>query len=88
MPRRNSEGAGEGFRIAGAMIPSLIPLMLRLGKTYLKFKKDAQKGSRIFEKELRANGIDKSTAKAMTEIYLNSSRILSAFDFSGWVRQG
>ena len=82
MPRKNREGGGEGFRIAGAMIPSLIPLMLRLGKTYLKFKKNAQKAGRIFEKELRANGIDKKTAREMTEIYLDSSRILSAFDFS------
>ncbi len=82
MPEKNRGAGGEGFRIAGAMIPSLIPLMLRLGKTYLKFKKDAQKASRIFEKELRANGIDKKTAREMTEIYLNSSRILSAFDFS------
>jgi hypothetical protein len=87
MPWKNRGGGGEGFRIAGAMIPSLIPLMLRLGKTYLKFKKDAQKAGRIFEKELRANGLDKTTAKAMTEIYLNSSRILSAFDFSEMVRQ-
>jgi len=82
MPGKNKGGGGEGFRIAGAMIPSLIPLMLRLGKTYLKFKKDAQRASRIFEKELRTNGIDKKTAREMTEIYLDSSRILSAFDFS------
>jgi hypothetical protein len=86
MPGKNRGGGGEGFRIAGAMIPSLIPLMLRLGKTYLKFKKDAQRASRIFEKELRANGMDKTTAKAMTEIYLNSSRILNAFDFSELIR--
>ena len=69
-------------------MPSLIPLVFRLGKTYLRFKKDAQKASIIFEKELRANGIDKDTAKAMTEIYLDSSRVLKAFDFSEMVRPG
>jgi hypothetical protein len=88
MPGKNRGAGGEGFRIAGAMIPSLIPLMLRLGKTYLKFKKDAQRAGKIFEKELRAKGLDKATAKAMTEIYLDSSRLLSAFDFSEMVRQG
>ena len=88
MPGKNKGGGGEGFRIAGAMIPSLIPLMLRLGKTYLKFKKDAQRAGKIFEKQLRTNGLDKTTAKAMTEIYLNSSKILSFFDFSEMVRQG
>jgi hypothetical protein len=76
---------GEGIRLAGVLIPSLIPLVFKLGKTYLRFKKDAQKAGKIFQKELRANGIDKETAQAMTEIYLNSSRILRAFDFTDFV---
>ena len=88
MPTRNKMGAKEGIRFAGSLVPSLIPLMLRLGKTYLRFKKDAQKAGKIFEKELRANGLDKNTAKAMTEEYLNTSRILRAFDFSEMVRHG
>lgn len=88
MPERNKTRSGEGVRFAGALIPSLIPLVLKLGRTYLRFKKDAQKAGRIFEKELRAQGMDKETAKAMTELYLDSSRVLRAFDFSGLVRQG
>jgi hypothetical protein len=83
----NKTGAREGIRFAGALLPSLLPLILRLGKTYLKFKKDAQKAARIFEKELRANGIDKRTAREMTEIYLRSSKILSAFDFSSMINR-
>lgn len=86
MPRENSSRTGEGIRLAGKLIPSLLPLMFRLGKTYLRFKKDAQKASRIFEKELRTNGIDKDTARSMTEIYLDSSKVLRAFDFSEMVK--
>lgn len=82
MPRTNGSRAGEGVRFAGILLPSLLPLIFKLGKTYLRFKKDAQKAARIFEKELRANGIDKQTAREMTEVYLSSSRILSYFDFS------
>lgn len=82
MPRRNREGNGRGIRFAGSLLPSLIPLMVKLGTTYLRFKKKAQKAAKIFEKELRANGIDKETAKAMTQIYLKSSHILRTFDYS------
>lgn len=83
---RNRSESGEGIRLAASLIPSLIPLMMRLGGTYLRFKKQAQRGGRIFEKELRARGIDKETARAFTEIYLNSSRILRMFDFSDMVK--
>ena len=87
MTSNNKTGAREGIRFAGALLPSLLPLIFKLGKTYLKFKKEAQKAGRIFEKELRANGIDKQTAREMTEIYLRSSKILSAFDFSSMINR-
>jgi hypothetical protein len=83
---RNRSDSGEGIRLAASLVPSLIPLMMRLGGTYLRFKKQAQKGGKIFEKELRAGGMDKNTAKAFTEIYLESSRILKMFDFSDMVK--
>jgi hypothetical protein len=85
MPRINGSRAGEGIRLAGALLPSLLPLTLKLGKTYLRFKKDAQKAAKIFEKELRTSGIDKQTAREMTEVYLSSSKILSYFDFSDMI---
>jgi hypothetical protein len=88
MPRKSKDQRGEGIRLAGVLIPSLLPLVFKLGTTYLRFKKDAQKAGKIFQKELRANGIDKETAQEMTEIYLNSSRILKAFDFSDLVNTG
>jgi hypothetical protein len=87
MPKNNGWENGDGIMLAGAMIPSLIPLVFKLGRTYLRFKKDAQKAGKIFKKQLRANGIDKKTAEEMTEIYLNSSRILRYFDFSEMVMQ-
>jgi hypothetical protein len=82
MKNNKKRGNGEGIRLAGALIPSLIPLVFKLGATYLRFKKQAQKAGKIFEKELRANGIDKETARAMTETYLSTSNILRMFDFS------
>ena len=85
MGRSRSE-SGEGIRLTASLVPSLLPLMLRLGGTYLRFKKQAQKGGRIFEKELRASGMDKDTARAFTEIYLDTSRILRMFDFSDMVK--
>jgi hypothetical protein len=85
MPRKNRGHKGEGIRYAAALIPSLLPLVFKLGTTYLRFKKQAQKAGKIFEKELRANGIDKETARAMTDVYLNTSKILRAFDFSEMV---
>ena len=88
MPRKNKDQRGEGIRLAGVLIPSLLPLVFKLGKTYLRFKKDAQKAGKIFEKELRANGINKETARAMTDVYLSSSRILRTFDFSDLVNTG
>jgi hypothetical protein len=85
MPGEIKRDTGEGIRYTGALAPSLIPLVLKLGATYLKFKRRAQKAGRIFQKELRSQGIDKQTARAMTEIYLESSHILSSFDFSGFI---
>jgi hypothetical protein len=82
MSKTNGSRAGEGVRFAGILLPSLLPLIFKLGRTYLRFKKDAQKAAKIFEKELRANGMDKQTAREMTEVYISSSKILSYFDFS------
>ena len=56
MPRKNKDQRGEGIRLAGVLIPSLLPLVFKLGKTYLRFKKVGQKAGKIFEKELRTNG--------------------------------
>ena len=42
---------------------------------FLSFKIQAKKGGKIFEKELISQGLDKETAKKLTEAYMEPSRI-------------
>ena len=60
----------------------MIPLVFKLGIVYLRFKRKAKRAGKVFQKELIKNGIDKETAKLLTEDYLRSSRVLRQFDFS------
>ncbi|WP_455391940.1 hypothetical protein [[Eubacterium] cellulosolvens] len=78
-------GATTG-QVVFAGVTSSIPLMVKLGFVYLQFKRKAKKAGRIFKKELVANGIDKNTAKLLTEEYLRGSHFLSQFDFSNMVK--
>lgn len=73
--------------IAFKTIPRLIPLIMKLGVFYLSFKRKAKKAGKIFEKELVANGIDRATARLLTEEYLKTSHFLRQFDFSHMVRE-
>jgi len=73
--------------IAIKTIPRLIPLVMKLGMFYLSFKRKAKKAGKIFEKELVANGIDRTTARLLTEEYLKTSHFLRQFDFSHMVRE-
>lgn len=63
------------IKILGKMLPSIPSLMFRLSGTFLKFKKNANKAEKIFRKELRKQGIDKETAKELTEIYMQASHL-------------
>lgn len=63
-------------------MPGFISLAFKLGLVYLRFKRQAKKAGKVFEKELIRNGIDKNTARLLKEEYLKSSRILRSFDFS------
>jgi hypothetical protein len=65
----------NGFRFFGMFLPSLPPLMVKLGGVFLRFKREAKKGGRTFQKELVNLGLDKTTAAQLTEIYLESSNI-------------
>ena len=67
--------------------PRLIPLAVKLGFVYLGFKRKAKKAGKIFEKELIVNGIDKNTAKLLTEEYMKTSHFLRGFDFSHMVKE-
>ena len=76
--RQKSRG---GFRILGMIIPSLPSLIFRLGGVFLKFKREAKKGGKIFQKELISQGLDATTAAALTDMYLESSSITHYVDF-------
>ncbi|MCK5261089.1 MAG: hypothetical protein KAJ44_02820 [Thermoplasmatales archaeon] len=65
----------NGFRIFGMFLPSLPSLMLKFGGVFLRFKREAKKGGRTFQRELINQGLDEITAAQLTEIYLESSNI-------------
>lgn len=65
----------NGFRFFGMVLPSLPSLMFKLGGVFLRFKREAKKGGRTFQKELVNLGLDKTTAAQLTEIYLESSNV-------------
>ncbi len=67
---------GETGQMVIAGIPVMVKLGLRAGIAYLKFKRKARKAARIFERELLAGGIDPEGARTLTEMYLESSRIV------------
>ena len=69
------QGSAGGFRVLGALLPYLPSLMLRLGGSFLRLKRDAKKAGRTFQKELLRQGIDEGTAAGLTEIYLEPSSI-------------
>lgn len=60
--------------IAG--IPIMVTMGFRLGIVYLKFKMKAKKAAAVFERELLARGMDREMARRLTEMYLESSRIV------------
>ena len=69
------QGSAGGFRVLGALLPSLPSLMLRLGESFLNLKRNAKKAGRTFQKEPLCQGIDEGTAAELTEIYLEPSSI-------------
>jgi hypothetical protein len=69
------QGSAGGFRALGALLPYLPSLMLRLGGSFLRLKRDAKKAGRTFQKELLRQGINGGTAAELTEIYLEPSSI-------------
>jgi len=76
-----SQKRGDGFRILGIIIPSLPPLIFRFGVVFLKFKREAKKGGKTFQKELISKGLDTTIAVALKDIYLESSSLTHYIDF-------
>lgn len=46
------QGSVGGFRVLGALLPYLPSLMLRLGGSFLRLKRDAKKAGRTFQRIL------------------------------------
>ena len=61
------------------MIISFTPsLLVRSGGAFLRFKRQAKKGGRVFRKELISQGFDKKTASELTEIYMSGSHLFTS----------
>lgn len=84
--KRSSSGGNGATPLS--IIPMALPLVIRLGFTYLRFKGQAKKAGKVFKKELIANGVDKTTAKLLAEEYVKGSRIFHGFDFSDIMKGG
>ena len=67
------------MKLFGILLPSLPSLTIRLGATFLRFKKNAQKAEKVFRKELISQGLDKQTANDLTEKYMEGSKIQRFF---------
>ena len=63
----------ELFSIILPLIPNLL---LKSGWAFVRFKMDAKKGGSIFQKELMNQGLDKTIATKLTDIYLEGSNLL------------
>ena len=63
------------FKMLGIFFPKLPSLTIKLGATFLRFKKNAQRAEKTFRKELIKQGIDKQIANDLTEKYMEGSKI-------------
>jgi hypothetical protein len=69
----------QPVKMFGVMLSSMPSLMFKMAGTFLRFRKEAQKGGKIFKKELIRQGIDKDTAEELTKLYIEGSKISSFF---------
>ena len=71
------------MKLFGVIIPFLPKLMIRCVGSFLRFKSQAKKAGKIFRKELIKQGIDKETAKELTNSYNSGAdlfKIISKFN--------
>ncbi|MBN1280519.1 MAG: hypothetical protein JXA00_02610 [Candidatus Thermoplasmatota archaeon] len=61
--------------LVGIVLLRLPLFLVRFGGLLLRFKGQAQRGGRIFHRELLNQGLDIQTAQALTEHYLESSSL-------------
>lgn len=65
----------QSIKMFGMLLPAMPSLIIRLGGTFLRFKRQAKKAGKVFRKELVKQGIDKQTAQELTEIYMEGSHL-------------
>lgn len=78
MNEKDEDLKGEnGFNSFKMILPSLPSIIIKYGSVFLKFKRDAKKAGKIFQKELVRQGIDKSMATKFTAKYLETGNIFN-----------
>ena len=78
MTKKAEEKGNVNSELFGMILPLLPNLLLKSGWTFLRFKMDAKRGGSIFQKELMNQGLDKTTAAELTEIYLEGSNLFQS----------
>lgn len=66
---------GRVIRVLGMTLPALPGLLVRLGATFLRFKRRTSRAGKIFEQELRRQGLDPETASRLTQAYLEGGSL-------------
>ncbi|MCK5031738.1 MAG: hypothetical protein KAR64_09750 [Thermoplasmatales archaeon] len=78
MTKKAEEKGNANSELFGMILPLLPNLLLKSGWAFLRFKMDAKRGGSIFQKELMNQGLDKTTAAELTEIYLEGSNLFQS----------
>jgi hypothetical protein len=71
-----------GLQIIGLTLPRIPLLFFKFGSWYLRFKGNVNNASKVFEKQLISNGIDKQMADELTKCYSSTANILNLKNFS------
>ncbi len=79
MSKKNEEmGNADPVKWFGMIISFIPSLLVKSGGAFLRFKRQAKKGGKIFKKELINQGLDRKTASELTEIYLKGSHLIQS----------
>ncbi len=65
---RNKE-AGEAMLVVAATAPTLL---LRLGISYLRYKRQAKRAGKVFFRSLLANGVPEKEARDLADEYMGA----------------
>ena len=76
MIKKTEEKRNVNSELFSIILPLIPNLLLKSGWAFVRFKMDAKKGGSIFQKELMNQGLDKTIATKLTDIYLEGSNLL------------